>query len=167
MQALEPPDSFSLIAAQGWLELGNLAEARAELAQISEANHNHPHVLEMRWAVCAAGTDWPAARDLARTLLELQPESPVGWLHYAYALRRVPDGGLPAAWDALLPALEKFPKEATIPYNLACYACQLQRLDEARAMLQRAIAAGGRDTVKKMALGDSDLEALWPEIREW
>ncbi len=59
---------------------------------------------------------------------------PAGWLHRAYALRRVANGGLPQAWDALLPAAEKFPGEPVIAYNLSCYACQMQQLDASRAM---------------------------------
>ena len=50
MQKLEPPDTHCFSAAIGWLELGNLAEAKAELAQISPAQQEHPDVLEARWA---------------------------------------------------------------------------------------------------------------------
>jgi hypothetical protein len=39
----------------------------------------------------------------------------------------------------LLPALERFTDEPTIPYNLACYACVLSRVEEARRLLERAI----------------------------
>ena len=74
-------------------------------------------------------------------------------------------GGLQAAWDALLPAFEKFPKEPTIPYNLACYACQLRRLDEARQWLERAVKIAGKEKIKFMALNDDDLEPLWQEIK--
>jgi hypothetical protein len=97
-------------------------------------------------------------------LLHAEPDRASGWLHQAYALRRVPEGGLQQAWEALLPAYEKFPQEATIPYNLSCYACQLGQLDDARQWLKRAVASGGKERIKHMALGDSDLEPLWGEI---
>jgi len=58
--------------------------------------------------------------------------------------RRVKSGGLQAAWGMLLPAFEKFPEEPTIPYNLACYACQMKRLDEARQWLERAATIAGK-----------------------
>ena len=168
MQALAPPDSFVVDAAQGWLGLGNPAEARAELGRISEANREHPQVLETLWQLEAAEADWDAARAAAERLLKLLPDDPRAWLHHAYALRRAKaGGGLRAAWYALSPALEKFPREPTVPYNLACYACQLRQLDEARALLKRALAAGGRENIKRMALQDSDLAALWGEIRNW
>ena len=51
MQKLEPPDTYYLSAAVGWLELGNPGEARAELVQISSRQQEHPDVLEVRWAL--------------------------------------------------------------------------------------------------------------------
>ncbi len=62
----------------------------------------------------------------------------------ACALRRDPDGGLQAPWDALFPAMEKFPDEAIIPYNLACYACQMDKPDKARILFARALAVGDK-----------------------
>ena len=86
-------------------------------------------------------------------------------MHQAYALRRIPQGGLEKAWEALLPAADKFPKEPIIPYNLSCYACQMQKLDTARLWLKQATTIGGVKKIKRMAMQDPDLEPLWPEIR--
>ena len=165
MQSLEPPDAHYLSAADGWLGLGNLAEARAELERIAPRLRNHPDVLDVRWSLLAAEQNWPAALEAARAQLKRYPKSPAGWLHQAYALRRAPGGGLQAAWDALLPALDKFPREALIPYNLACYACQMQQLDVARIMFHRAVKTGQASRVREMALRDPDLRPLWEEIR--
>jgi predicted Zn-dependent protease len=165
MKALEPPHTHFLSAAEGWLELGDVDEARAELAQLEESFQNHPAVLEVRWAIAADERDWPAALRLARTLVCVNPESYCGWLHQAYALRRVREGGVQAAWDSLLPALKTFPKVAIIPYNLACYACQLKQLSRARELFQRALATGNKDHIRQMALADDDLKPLWAEIR--
>ena len=132
MNKLEPPDTHYFLAAIGWLELGNIVEARAELAQISAARQEHPDVLELRWSLAAEQKRWEEALEVARALLRRAPKRSSGWLHQAYALRRVPDGGVQKAWEALLPAFDKFPKEATIPFNLSCYACQLGQLDAAR-----------------------------------
>jgi len=92
------------------------------------------------------------------------PDDCSGWLHRAYALRRAAGGGLPQAREALLPAAEKFPREPVVAYNLACYACQLLQLDEAREWFGQAVKVGGAEAVKKMALADDDLKPLWPEI---
>ena len=166
MNKLEPPDTHYFLAAIGWLELGNVVEARAELAQVSAARQEHPDVLELRWSLAAEQKRWEEALEIARALLRRAPKRSSGWLHQAYALRRVPDGGVQKAWAALLPAFDKFPKEATIPFNLSCYACQLGQLDAARDWLARAVAINGKEKVMAMALNDSDLKPLWDEIRQ-
>ena len=166
MPKLEPPDTHYFRAAVGWLELGNSKEARTELAQISAAQQEHPDVLELRWSISAQEECWEEALQVAQALVRRAPKRSSGWLHQAYALRRVPNGSIQKAWEALLPAVEKFPKELIIPFNLSCYACQLQQLDLARDWLQRAVAIGGKEKIKQMALNDADLEPLWAEVRE-
>lgn len=163
-----PPDAHHLLAALGWLELGLPADAGEEIARITPENIEHPDVLEVRWEICAAGRRWDTGLELAGRLLEVAPNRSSGWIHRAYALRRVPGGGLEKAWEALRPAFEKFPDVSIIPYNLACYAAQFGRLDDAWDWLQKAVtSAGKKERIQAMALVDSDLEALWPKIREW
>jgi hypothetical protein len=66
----------------------------------------------------------------------------------------------------LRPAFEKFPKTSIIPYNLACYAAQFGRLEEAWQWLHKAMAAAGdAQHIKRMALADADLQTLWERIR--
>lgn len=164
MSPLEPPDSFALSAALGWIELKNLTEAEGDLAQISPENREHPTVLEVAWLLRAERRDWASALAVAGRLVELAPEESSGWLNRAYAARRAPGGSLEAAWELLLPAAEKFPKVSIIPFNLACYACQMERLDEARLWLKRACEAGKKSAIRTMALRDEDLRPLWSEI---
>ena len=166
MSTLEPPDIFFLSAAVGWMELGNAAEAAAELEKISAENQAQPDVLEVRWLLLAQARRWDDALQVTQALVQAAPHRSSSWLHHAYAMRRAASGGLRQAWDALLPAHEKFPKEATIAFNLACYACQLQQLEEARSWFHRALTLGGKYKIKAIALGDSDLQPLWAEIRE-
>ncbi len=147
------------------MELGNPQEAKAELARVSPTFAEHPGTLEVAWAIYAAEKNWSEALKAAECLVRSAAEQSSGWLHRAYALRRAPGGGLQAAWDALLPAYEKFPEEPTIPYNLACYACQLHHLDSARRWLQCAVRIGGKNHIKRMAVADPDLEPLWGEIK--
>ncbi len=165
MVQLEPPDTHYFSAAVGWLELGNPAEARAELGQMSAAGRKQPDVCEVHWQVCAELKLWEEGLEVARALLASDPQRASGWLHQAYALRRVPGGSIEKAWEALLPAFDKFPTEPIIPYNLACYACQMKQLQLAREWLQRAALVGTQAQIKKMALEDPDLEPLWEEIR--
>ena len=166
MQGFEVADIHRLNAALGWLGLDAPADARAELDAIAPTQQSHPAVLEARWLLCAHEKNWDDALRVAELELKSAPEESSGWLHRAYALRRVSAGGLPQAWDALLPAAKKFPAEPVIAYNLSCYACQMQQLDIARTWLHRAINAGKKDAIKKMALADDDLQPLWKEIQE-
>ena len=166
MKPLEPPDTHYLDAAIGWLGLNCAADARDELKRISAVNQNHSDVLEVRWMLCAHEKRWSNALTVAELEIIAAPGDAGGWLHRAYALRRMKDGGLTQAWDALLPAASKFPKESVIAYNLSCYACQMQQLDLAREWLQRAVKAGKKEVIKQMALADDDLKPLWTEIQK-
>lgn len=166
MQSLEPSDIHRLNAALGWLGLNCPADARAELDAIAPAQQSHPAVLEACWLLCAHEKNWGDALEVAGRELQFAPDAASGWLHRAYALRRVSGGGLAQAWEALLPAAGKFPKEPVIAYNLSCYACQMQQLDLAREWFQRAVAAGEKKVIQQMALNDDDLRPLWPEIRQ-
>ena len=167
VQGLEPSDIHRLNAAHGWLGLNSPADARAELDAIAPAQQSHPAVLETRWMLCAHEENWDDALLVAELELNTVPENSSGWLHRAYALRRVDGGGLAPAWDALLPAAKNFPTEPVIAYNLACYACQLNQLNAARSWLQSAVKIGGKEEIQKMALADDDMKPLWPEIERW
>jgi tetratricopeptide (TPR) repeat protein len=166
MQLIEPPDIHFLSAAIGWLELGVPVEAESELDRISARRQSHPDVLEIRWLILAHMKRWDRALGVARALLKGAPNRCTGWLHQAYSLRRVSQNGLQQAWDALLPAYDKFPREPTIAYNLSCYACQMHQLEQARAWIRRALKTGDKQKIKEMALDDPDLEPLWDEIRK-
>jgi len=167
MPPLEPPEIHYLSAAVGWIGLGNLTEAEAELSHLGGAYQMHPDVLEVRWLIHAQQGTWAQGLQVARSLIHAAPERPTGWLHQAYALRRAPGGGLQKAWDALLPAADKFPRDMLFSYNLACYACQLGHLGDARAWLHRAMQIESAEQVKTMALHDEDLQPLWEEIKDY
>jgi Flp pilus assembly protein TadD len=166
MTDLDFTSAHQLNAVLGWLELGNIAEARAELNRISEAVQERADLLEVRWILDARQEDWPAALKTAERLVQTAPGNSSGWLHRAYATRRVTEGGVEKAEEVLKPAADKFPEEPTIPYNLACYACVQGRMDEAMSWLKEAIKRGGAKKIHKMALNDSDLEPLWGEIKK-
>jgi predicted Zn-dependent protease len=167
VKPLDTPDIHHLRAAEGWFELGNEAEALRELENISPAEKNHPMVLDLRFQIFAEKREWDACREIAEMITKQLPNFAGGWLHLAYATRRATGGNEQAAFDILEPASGRFPEEPTIPYNLACYVCQLGKLSEAREWLRRAFAIGEKKALKSMALNDADLKPLWDEIRQW
>jgi Flp pilus assembly protein TadD len=94
---------------------------------------------------------------MAEHLTKQFPVEAQYWISLAYAQRRYLD--LQTAEKTLLEARNRFPEEATIPFNLACYACLLGRLDEARERLAKAIEM--EPAFKEAALEDEDLKAIW------
>ena len=164
MQALEPPDSHSVSAAIGWLELGNWREAAAELEAVAPALCQHPAVLWVRYDIHAAAGHWDLASEVAFTLARSMPDEPGAWTKLAYATRRKPGGGIPPAKEILAAARRRFPGEVLIAYNLACSECQLGNLPEARVWLQEAFQLGNPALLKQMSLSDPDLAPLRLEI---
>jgi Flp pilus assembly protein TadD len=166
VKPLEPPDSHHLSAAAGWLELGDPAEAEAEMEQIATRFHAHPHVLVTRYEICAKAGEWKTAAEIAHTLTQLEPSRPGAWISLAYAVRRKPGGGIPQARAIPLQIRQAFPKEQIIAYNLACYECQLGDLNAAKSWLDEACALGDGNKIELMALEDPDLKPLWPNLRK-
>jgi tetratricopeptide (TPR) repeat protein len=156
---LEPPDSHYLSAAQGWLELGNHVEAAAELEKVPPALRAHPDVIEVRAAIHARAARWRECIEASSALIRYAPKRPAGWIHRSYALHELKR--TLEAFDALLPAVERFPGEWIIPYNLACYCSRLGRLEEARIWLEKAFKLGDRKQLQPLAVTDPDLKMLW------
>jgi predicted Zn-dependent protease len=162
MKDFPETDQHCLRAAEGWLELGCVREAEAELEGIAPSVRHHPAVLELRWQIHARAKQWEACVDVARAITQAAPKEPLGWIHLSYALHELKR--TQEAWDNLLAIVDDFPKEPTMRYNLACYACQLGDLPEARRWLKKTLALGRKKETKQMALEDLDLKPLWPEI---
>jgi tetratricopeptide (TPR) repeat protein len=164
MKGLSFSDIRHLEAAQGWLGLKNWREAGAEIANIPSELQSQPDVLQVRWAIHAAAREWELAAQVAESFREAKPDSPFGFVHLAYAfheLRRTKE-----AHEVLLRVVEKFKDEHIIPYNLACYACQLGDREEAWKWLEKSMALTDAAEVKQMALSDPDLEPLRKQIKE-
>jgi predicted Zn-dependent protease len=117
-------------------------------------------VISVRFEVYSKAGKWDAAAEMADRLVSLEPHEPGSWIALAYATRRKPGGGILQAREILLPAQTRFPEVWLIPYNLACYECQLGNQNEARTWLDKAFAIGDPKTIKMMALADPDLEPL-------
>jgi hypothetical protein len=164
MSVLPQSESWHYNGAEGWLMLGNAKEAESEWNLIDPQYHGLPQVLALKWRIHALAGDWIRAAETAVKQCEADPQDPGGYIHHAYSERRKPDGSLQKAWDILQAARVRFPMESIVPYNLACYAAQMGRLDEAWTLLQEAGRLAGNAPVKAMALHDEDLVALRPKI---
>ncbi len=165
MQPIESPDHHHCSAADGWLDLGVPVEAELELDKVSAANREHPAVMGLRWRILAVRKQWVEAVAFARRIVALHPGEVDGWIHQSYALHEL--GQTQEALDLLHQQAARFPGIMTIPYNLACYCCQLGQLDQARQWLKQAIQVSDKAAVRFMALKDKDMQPLWAEIQAW
>lgn len=158
-EPLTPPDSFLLRAAEGWLDLGNPREANLELEQVSRELRDHPEFLLVQWHVRHAEKDWTACVQVAEALTRRAEREPHSWILLAnslYFAKRTQE-----AYDLANSKLEDFPGAWPLRYNLACYACQLGHMDEARSWLAKASEMGNAGAIQKQARQDPDLSPLW------
>ena len=152
--AMQP--KWRLSHAQGYLGLGMVAEAAAELDQIPSPERDALPAVALRVAVLQERCEWPALRALAAEFVRLAPNEAGAWVTWAYATRRAES--LAAAEAILLEAERLHPKEPTIKFNLGCYACLRGALAEARRRVDQAIALD--KTFAELATNDPDLEGL-------
>ena len=142
--------------AEGYFALGMHREAAAELAQVPPPLALQLEVLQLHAAVLQELRRWKALLPVAEQLVRQAPGDAAGWITWAYAARR--GDSLAAAEDILRRGEERHPAEATIQFNLGCYACVRGDLTEAKRRVQRAIALD--PAFAKAAGNDPDLKAL-------
>src|SRR6266576_6277171 len=154
---IEPPDKQFLEVACGYAELGMYPDANAELEKIDPFNRAAPEVLALRIAIYGGLKKWELMAEIAKRLTEFQPDDPQWPVSAAYATRRAIS--IEAAREILLNAQSKFPKEAVIPYNLACYECQMGNLQSSKNHLKQVFKIDSKWRIT--ALDDPDLQPLW------
>jgi tetratricopeptide (TPR) repeat protein len=158
--ALEPPDQMHWRAATGFVELGMYLDATAELEKIDPFNRAAPKILALRMEIYRGLEKWELMQVVAQKLAEFQPDN-VQWVtSLAYAARRA--NSIEAAKQILIKAEPKFPKEAIIKYNLACYFCQTRETETAKNYLKQAFKIDSN--CRTMALDDPDLQPLWNDL---
>lgn len=123
--------------ARGYMQLGMFREAMAELSAITGEEARHPEVRTLRVALLQASRQWRPLRKLAGELVAEEPCEVDWWIIWAYSTRRA--AGLAAATKILARAEKIHPDDATIQFNLGCYACQSGDLKEAASRVARAV----------------------------
>jgi tetratricopeptide (TPR) repeat protein len=157
---LEPPDKHYWQAAIGYVELGMFAEADSQLDEIDPFNRAAPEVLSVRLAIYRGLGKWELMQQIAKRLNDFEPQNVQWTISLAYATRRT--YSIDVAMEILLNAEPKFPQEGAIPYNLACYYCQIQEMEKAKNYLEKAFKI---DSIwRKAALDDEDLKPLWKSL---
>jgi hypothetical protein len=153
------PDAHYLLAAEGWLELGDSAAANQELEQITPALRAHPDVLLLRWHLCAQAKQQRPCLALARNLTRRRPTDPRGWIVLAQTFYLF--GHLPKAYQTAVSKVNSFPTAWPLLYDAARYSCLLGKRHQAQKYLRLAMASGDKRALKRRALADPDLVGLW------
>lgn len=144
----------------GYLELGMVEDAEQELIALEPGRAGEREVLILWLELWSATARWNKAVEVARTLAQMEPDEADWQIRLAYSTRRA--FSILDAEKILREAMERFPKESLIVYNLACYACQLGRMDEARRLLRKAFEMN--PTHYRGAHEDDDLKPLKAEF---
>lgn len=154
----------ALSYANGYRELGMFKDSLEELSRLPEELAARVKTLQMKLAIYFDAKDWQAAECTAKEITLREPDNPGHFANLAFATRR--SNSLAEANSILLAAIERFPDEAIIHFNLACYACIEGDLETAKDRLAKSISLDPAflDTAKS----DEDLIALsdWLENLE-
>ena len=150
------PDERTLLAAQGYCELGMFDDALGEIETLPEEARQSAPAIETRLLILMQAKRWKPALAASRELCALVPERPVGFIHASYCLHEM--GRTADARELLLSGPEALRTEPTYHYNLACYECRLGQLDLARAHLEKCFTFDKK--FRDFAKLDPDLAAL-------
>lgn len=157
-------DQRHLLAAEGWLELGDVEAAHQELEEIAFAHRTHHAVLHMRVRLYAQALKWDHVQAIAGTLARLAPDHPFGLLMLGTALRHLKRHQ--DAVEVLREPAQRLATEWQFAYELACSLCGSGDLKGATTWLEAAFDRAGKQDVRTLALDELDLEPLWTEIAE-
>jgi len=146
----------TLLAAQGYCELGMFDDALDELETLPSELMQHSAVCELRTVVLMQARRWKLALTASRSLCRAAPDKSTGFIHAAFCLHEL--GRTDEARDTLLSGPDALHAEPTYHYNLACYECALGNLDLARLHLEKSIELDKK--FKDFAKNDPDLAAL-------
>jgi tetratricopeptide (TPR) repeat protein len=158
---LEPPDQQYWEAAVGYVELGMFQDANDQLENIDPFNRAAPEVLAVRLVIYRGLKKWELMQQIAKRLRQFEPDNVQWTTSLAYATRRA--YSIDMAMEILLNAEAKFPTEGAIPYNLACYYCQLGEMETAKRYLKKAFEIDLN--WRKAALDDEDLKPFWDSLQ--
>jgi predicted Zn-dependent protease len=146
----------TILAAQGYSELGMFDDAIAELDSLPEETARNSTVIELRTVILMQAKRWKPALVASRELCDAEPAKTSGFIHTAFCLHEL--GRTAEARDVLLAGPHALHAEPTYHYNLACYECALGHLDLARMHLEKSIELDKK--MRDYALTDPDLAAL-------
>jgi predicted Zn-dependent protease len=147
-------------AAEGYSELGMLAEALAALDEISVEDRDRTEVLRMRIQIYLQAKDWETGLRLSRQLTDLLPDESYGFIHSAFCLHEL--SRTAEAKQVLLNGPSSLLEEPIYYYNLGCYEAVLGNLDQAKAYLRASFRLN--KSFREIARTDPDLANIRDDL---
>ena len=157
---LEPKVHWSRVT--GYMQLGIIEEALIELAMLPDDDQWGKKKRAMWLEIFQQQKKWQEMAEVAHGLRMEFPEDVQWWIADAFATRR--SQSIEQAREILLEGLVCHYEDATIRFNLACYACQLGSLGECMDFLKEAVKRDKR--FKVMAMEDEDLKDVRDALRQ-
>jgi tetratricopeptide (TPR) repeat protein len=153
---MSPDRERTILAAQGYLELGMFSEVWKELHTLPAEELGSAEVLEIFVLSLMGERRWEDALIVARRLREERPGEPLGFIHEAYCLHEL--GRTHEALAVLHDGPPALQKHALFFYNAGCYHARLGEFDKAALMLEKSFAINA--SLKKSARHDPNLAAM-------
>jgi tetratricopeptide (TPR) repeat protein len=160
--SLSKKDQHHLQASVGYTQLGMNQEALAELDQVSSTERISTEVLALELAILHQSCQWIQALKVAEQILLLDAGNPDWHIAAAYASRR--SESLTQAEIILSHALQLFPDNALVHYNLGCYAAQLGEIERSCDLVREAFRLDPK--FKKISKTDPDLDPIREELKK-
>ncbi len=152
---MEPHDR-SILAAQGYLELGMFRDVWRELHGLPADLLSRPDVLEILALSLMGESRWDEALEVARRLREAEPTEPGGFIHEAYCLHEL--GRTQEALDTLMKGPPTLQQKPVFFYNAACYRARLGDVDGALTLLRKSFEMDSN--LRLSARRDPDLASV-------
>ena len=147
-------------AAQGYLELGLVDEARRELKPLSASLSQRSDVIELHLLCLMAEQRWDEAVSFAENLIRSEPKEPGGYIHAAYCLHEL--GRTSEALQILIKGPKSLRTKSVFYYNAGCYNARLGQVEEALKLLQRSFEMD--HSLRLLARKDPDLARLHSQL---
>lgn len=149
-----------IAAAQGYLELGLIEEARRELKPLTDLLARRADVIELHLLCLMAEQRWQEALTFAENLIRAEPHEPGGYIHAAYCLHEL--GSTSIALELLIKGPKSLRTKSVFYYNVGCYNARLGQINDALKFLQRSFEMDG--SLRHAARKDPDLAHLHSQL---
>jgi len=146
----------TLLAAEGYSQLGMPEEALEELDQLPNDGDSGVEVAKVRLPILMQVSRWEEAIATAELLCEKDESDPEHWVHRAFCLHEI--GKTREARGVLQNGPSSLMKKAIYYYNIACYDAVVGDLEDAQAHLRKAFEIDGK--FREIARTDPDLEGI-------